>query len=146
MLFLTWLKETYKVLQYINFSFCTHFQKSWAQRRNEEEHNYPGGESLRGAEKFQQCRKYFLHYSTFPSKKPYRFEHGGAKLVSCPGRYLNLSTPLHGLKMTVLANTRFGPRFSFSPHFEKHNCSLPRFCVTHSSWRSLSNGCMFFMQ
>jgi len=31
------------------------------------------------AEKSQQCRKYFLQYS--------KFEHGGAKLASCPGRH-----------------------------------------------------------
>jgi len=29
--------------------------------------------------------------------------------------------------MLVLANTLFGPQFSFSQHFEQRNCSLPRF-------------------
>jgi len=40
----------------------------------------------------------------------------------------------HELKMPVLANTLFGPQFSFSQHFEQRNCSLLRFfCMTHSS-------------
>jgi len=35
-------------------------------------HNAPGAESLgRGAEKCQQCRKYFLQCSTFASERPY---------------------------------------------------------------------------
>jgi len=43
------------------------------------------------AEKSQQCRKYFLQqHICFP--KGLKFKHGGAKLVSCPGRHL---TPLH---------------------------------------------------
>jgi len=29
--------------------------------------------------------------------------------------------------MPVLANTRFGPQFYFSQHFEQRNCSLLRF-------------------
>ena len=50
----------------------------------------------------------------------------------------------HGLKMTVSATILFGPQFSFIQHFEQCNCSLYLvFCMTHSSWQSLSNGCMF---
>jgi len=37
------------------------------------------------AEKFQQCRKYFLQYSIHLLLKDLKFEHGGAKLASCPG-------------------------------------------------------------
>ena len=49
----------------------------------------------------------------------------------------------HGLKMTVLANAHFGPQFWFCQHFDQRNYSLLCFfCMTHSSWRSLSNGCM----
>jgi len=48
-----------------------------------------------------------------------------------------------GLKMPVLATTLFGPQFSFSQHFEQRNCTFPRFCMIHSSWRSLSNDGMF---
>jgi len=39
----------------------------------------------------------------------------------------------HGLKMPVLANTLFGPQFSFSQHFEQRNCSLLRFFVWHKA-------------
>jgi len=35
----------------------------------------------------------------------------------------------HGLKMTILANTLFGPQISFSQYFEQRNCSLSRFSV-----------------
>ena len=48
--------------------------------REQGEHNASGAESLGGAEKSQQCRKYFLQYTTFAP--------GGAKFVSCPGRHL----------------------------------------------------------
>jgi len=52
----------------------------------------PGLRISVGVEKSQQCRKYFLHYSTFTSER-LRFEHGGAKLVSCPGRHLTSIRP-----------------------------------------------------
>ena len=52
-----------------------------AYRGRQKRHNAPGGESLSGAEKSQQCRKYFL----FVLPKDHRFENGGARLVSCPG-------------------------------------------------------------
>jgi len=57
------------------------------QERNEGEggHNASGAKSVRGAETFQQCRKCF-QYSLL--LKGLRFEYGGAKLVSCPGRHL----------------------------------------------------------
>jgi len=46
-------------------------------------------------------------------------------------QYINFRLALalneHGLKMPVLANTLFYPQFSFSQHFEKCDCSLPRF-------------------
>jgi len=61
-------------------------------------------------------------------------------------QYINFRLALalneHGLKMMVLATTLFGPQFSISQHFEQCNCSLPRFCTTHSFWRFLSNGCI----
>jgi len=51
-------------------------------------------------------------------------------------QYINFRLALalneHGLKMMVLATTLFGPQFSISQHFEQCNCSLPRFCTTHS--------------
>jgi len=51
-----------------------------------------------------------------------------------------------GLKMPVLTNAPFGPRFSISQHYD-FLCNVTAacliFCVTHSSWRSFSNGCMF---
>jgi len=46
----------------------------------------------------------------------------------------------HGLKMTVLATTLFGPQFSFIQYVI---AAYLVFCMTHSSWQSLSNGCMF---
>jgi len=42
-----------------------------------------------GAEKSQRCHKCFLQHSTFASKD-LSFEHGGAKLASCPGRHPTL--------------------------------------------------------
>ena len=46
-----------------------------------------------GAEKSQQRHKYFLlQYNTFASERP-QFEHGGAKLASCPGPHLNSLRP-----------------------------------------------------
>ena len=39
-----------------------------------------------GAEKSQQCQKYFNRVHLLP--KDLRFEHWGAKLASCPGRHL----------------------------------------------------------
>jgi len=44
-----------------------------------------------GAEKSQQCHMYayFLQYSAFGCK----FEHGGAKLASCPGHHLTSLRP-----------------------------------------------------
>jgi len=71
------------------------------QERNErgkEEHNSPGAESLWGrrmtagdAEKSQHFHKYFNTVQLLP--KDLRFEHGGAKLVSCPGRHLTSLRP-----------------------------------------------------
>ena len=49
--------------------------------RENEEHNAPGAETLVGAEKSQQCRKYFLQYSTFASETP-QIRTCGAKLAS----------------------------------------------------------------
>jgi len=40
---------------------------------------------------------------------------------------LALALNEHGLKMPVLANTLFGPQFSFIQHFEQHNCCLALF-------------------
>jgi len=59
---------------------------------------------------------------------------------------LALALNKHGLKMPVLATTLFGPQFSVSQHFDflsNVTAAYLVFCMTHSSWRSLSNGCMF---
>jgi len=57
-------------------------------------HNYPWAESLwgrqmaaGGAEKFQQCHKYFLQCSKFACRRA-QFRTWGTKLASCPGRHL----------------------------------------------------------
>jgi len=56
--------------------------------------NHCGGcrMTAESAEKSQQCLKYLLQYSTFASEN-LSFEHGGAKLASCPGRYLTSLRP-----------------------------------------------------
>jgi len=57
---------------------------------------------------------------------------------------LALALNKHGPKMPVLANTLFGPQFSISQHFgflSNITAACLVFCITHSSWRSLSNGC-----
>jgi len=46
-----------------------------------------------GAEKSQQCHKYFLQYSTFASEKPDSNSVGG-ELLLAPGAIYNLITPL----------------------------------------------------
>jgi len=59
---------------------------------------------------------------------------------------LALALNKHGLEMPVLANTLFGPQFSFSQNFDFLNnvaAVYLVFCTTHSSWRSFSNGCLF---
>ena len=64
------------------------------QRRNEGEQggrNSPGAESLRGRRKVLTMSK-VLSLAAHLLPKDLRFEHGGAKLVSCPGRHL---TSLH---------------------------------------------------
>jgi len=48
-----------------------------------------------GTEKSQQSHKYFLFFSILHLlSKNLRFEHGGAKLASCPGRHLTSLRPL----------------------------------------------------
>jgi len=52
----------------------------------------------------------------------------------------------HGLKMPILATSLFGPQFFVSQHFDFLSNVIATclvFCMTHSYWRSLSNGCMF---
>jgi len=56
---------------------------------------------------------------------------------------LALALNEHGLKISVLATTRFRTQFSFCRQFEQRNSSLPRFCMTHGLWWSVSNGCIF---
>jgi len=45
-----------------------------------------------GTKKSQQRHKHFLQNSTFASER-LRFEHGGAKLASCPGSHLSSLRP-----------------------------------------------------
>jgi len=58
---------------------------------------------------------------------------------------LVLTLNKHGLKILVLVNTLSGPQFSISQHFDvlSNVTADLGFCVTHSLWRSVSNGCMF---
>jgi len=49
--------------------------------------NSSSAELLWGAEKSQQCNKYFLQYRTFPSGRP-QVRTWVAKLAFCPGRHL----------------------------------------------------------
>jgi len=44
----------------------------------------------------------------------------------------------HGLKMPVLANTLFGPQFSFNPHFQQRNCSLLWFLLYDTQFLTIS--------
>jgi len=59
--------------------------------RGERGHNPPGAESMLGTKKLQHCHKHFFK-TVHLLPKDLRFEHGGAKLVSCPRRHL---TTLH---------------------------------------------------
>ena len=54
-------------------------------------HNSPGAESLWGRRKVQQCHTKFSTVHLL--LKDLRFEHRGAKLVSCPGRHLTSLRP-----------------------------------------------------
>jgi len=82
-----------------NTTYCTHevsqsvrcfgahfweFASGRGVTRGARANNVPGADSLGGAEKSQQSRKYFLQYSTL-LQKDLTVEHGGGKLVSCPG-------------------------------------------------------------
>ena len=84
------------------------------------------------AEMSHQCRKYFLQYSTFASEN-LRFEHGGAKLASCPGRHLTSLSPwLHLVRSFPLKgcflrshNWRISTTFNFG---KKCNFANSKFC------------------
>jgi len=68
------------------------------------------------------------------------------KLYNIQFFWLALALSKHWLKMPVLASTLFGPQFSFSQHFDVSNNVTVAYlvcCTWHSSWRSLSNCCMF---
>jgi len=49
-----------------------------------------------------------------------------------------LALSKHGLKVPVLANTLFGPHFSFSQQFEQRNCSLHRFFSNDTQFLTIS--------
>jgi len=44
----------------------------------------------------------------------------------------------HGLKIPVLSNTLFGPRFSFSQQFEQRNCNLLRFFLYNTQFLTIA--------
>ena len=52
-----------------------------------------------GTEKSQQSHKYFLFNIVHLLSKNLRFEHGGAKLASCPGRHLTSLRPCSTILM-----------------------------------------------
>jgi len=51
------------------------------------------GHNASGAEKSQQCRKYFLQYSTFAPERPY-IRKSGRRICFLPRAPSNLGTPL----------------------------------------------------
>jgi len=60
--------------------------------------------------------------------------------------HLALALNKHRLKTPVLLNTLFGPKFSISQYFDfLSNVTAANlfFCMTHSSWWSLSNGYIY---
>jgi len=79
---------------------CSSFR--WRQGRNEKgqgEHNLPGLNHYRGAKSPRGASKgtnsvtgTFLN-TVHLLPKDFRFEHGGAKLASCPGRHLTSLRP-----------------------------------------------------
>jgi len=71
--------------------FCICY-KTRGVTRGERGAQCPDAETLGDDEQFQQCRKCFYQHSTLTSKRP-QFEHGGAKLVSCPRRHLTSVRP-----------------------------------------------------
>jgi len=56
-------------------------------------HNSPGAESLRGAPKSPKNVPSTFFNTVYLLPKDLWFEHGGAKLASCPGRHLTSSRP-----------------------------------------------------
>jgi len=58
--------------------------------------NCPGAESLRGAPK--SPNNVMCNFSIHLLPTDLRFEHGGAKLASCPGRHLTTLRPCQGGK------------------------------------------------
>jgi len=58
---------------------------------------FPGRRiTAEGAEKSQQCHKYFLPYSAFASERP-QVRTWGAKLASWPGSYLTSLGTVQGV-------------------------------------------------
>jgi len=70
-------------------TFAQLFGLRWAQGRNE---GGKGGHNSPGAEKSQQCHKYCLQYSTFPSWRR-QIRTWGLQPYSCPRRHLTSLRP-----------------------------------------------------
>jgi len=56
-------------------------------------HNSPGPKSLPGRRKVQTMSEAFFFNAVNLLPKDLRFEHGGVKIASCPGRNLTLLRP-----------------------------------------------------
>jgi len=81
----------YSVIK-VNFTL---FHLTLAQRRNEgvaRGRNFPGAESLRGRWKVLTMSQVLCLIAEL-FQKDLRFEHGGVKLVCCPGRHLTSLQP-----------------------------------------------------
>jgi len=65
MLFLRWLKETYKVIQYINFSSCTRFQWVWAKNAGLDQHTDHNFISINGLSNITAAYLFFLYDTQF---------------------------------------------------------------------------------
>jgi len=63
------------------------------EERSEGGHNSPGAESLQGAPKSPNNVTSTFFNTVHLLQKDLMFEHGGAKLVSCPGRHLTSLRP-----------------------------------------------------
>ena len=91
----------------------------------------PGTESLGGYEKSSQCRKY-CHQRGNLLPKALRFQHGGAKLASFPGRHLTSVRPWYEwLENTTRLHT-FIPDIGTQP---------PRMTLPRTAWIRLYHLC-----
>ena len=93
--------------------------------------NFPGAESLLGSRKVLTMSQVLSSTADLFSKDP-RFEHGGAKLASCPGRYLTSQRPwpycVISQVNTVHLYLQHSKTLELTEKYGKHVLQLTAYC------------------